>query len=225
MPGRAGHRRLGTKTRRGLQASVCCCSSAPTPGPVCPTHPAYRLVPPQLRRERPLTAQPVPSVLRGLAVSHPHHCWLPRAVFSPLPASLQPGGAPWAGTVFHASPCPALTGGPWQRTEGGRRVMLCSRRLPGPRRSTSSGCAGRVLVSTCWWTLWPLGRGVGAQRLCEAVTLLAAPRSPSVLLPPPCLMPRNQPQGIWAAVSLQSRGPRRADARLAFSQQGLHRFT
>ena len=204
MPGHAGHRQLGTKTRRGPQAPVCSCSSLPAaPGPSVPTHPVYCPVPPQpgesarslhsLSRAGPLCS--------GLVVSHPRHSWLPRAVFSPLPASLQLGGAPWAGTVFRTSPCPVLTGvcGKEPREAG---EMLCSRRLPGPGHSTSSGCAGRVLVSTCSSTLWSLGRGVGTQRLCEAVALLTASRSPNVLLPFPCLMPRNWPQGSWAAVSL-----------------------
>ena len=151
VPGHAGHRQLGTKTRRGPQAPVCSCSSLPP-------HPwAQHAHLPCLLHGAPLslarapahcTACPELALCSGLAVFHPCHCWLLRAVFSPLPASLQLGGAPWAATMFRTSPCPVLTGvcGKEPREVG---EMLCSWRLPGPGHSTSSGCAGRVLVSTC----------------------------------------------------------------------------
>ena len=125
-----------------------------------PPHPVECLVPRSALVGAPSTAQPVlrrprehcqPCLVcaQGAPVSHPHRCWPPKAVCYLLPASLQPGSSLWAGAVFPTSLCPVLTWGPRQRPEGGRRVTLSSWRLPGPGRSTSSGCAGRFLVSTC----------------------------------------------------------------------------
>ena len=127
VPGHAGHRQLGTKTRRGPQAPVCSCSSLPPPplGPACPPTVSTSWCPPQpgeSARSLHSLSRAGPLLRAGCLPPLP----LLAAEGSVLPAACVPAawGCPVGSNHVLHIPMPCFDRGLWQGTEGGWRDAL-----------------------------------------------------------------------------------------------------